>query len=200
LFLTGAAVWLGIVWITALRNASMAASMPDFVSCLGWGGLGSVVGGWSSALLSEHTLLTPALALLKNPEAATGLAAVTAQARVMVLAGMLMGAASGVCLAWQLYLHPSVKKNLAAGVPAALLGIMLLPGLEVFSGSVTGLRVSESSVAIIRMDVLTSNDELFVPVGKAVYCCGPRHGTCYTSFRDGSVVVAARCSTYFYRR
>jgi hypothetical protein len=200
LFFTGAAVWLGIVWVTAVRKTSIAASMPDCLSCLWWGGLGSIVGGWSSALLADHALLTPALVLLKNPGSATGLAAVAAPARVMVLAGILMGAASGVCLAWHLYLHPSKKRDLVAGWLSALLGIMLLPGLEVFSGTVAGLRISTTSVTIIRMDVLTSNDELFVPVGKAVYCCGPRHGTCYASFRDGSVVVAVRHSTYFYRR
>jgi hypothetical protein len=200
MFLTGVAIWLGIIWVTEARKTSSEASIPDFLSCLWWGVLGSVIGGWCSALLADYALLTPAFSLMKNSEAATGLAAVAAHARVFVLAGLLMGAASGLCLAWHLHLHSSVKNNQAAGVLSVLLGLILLPGLEVLRGSVTGLRVSTTSLTIITMDVLQSDKELSVPLGRAAYGCGPRHGRCYTSFRDGRAFVEARFTTTFVPR
>jgi hypothetical protein len=170
--------------------------MRGWFSCLCWGVAGAFVGGWASALLSEYAIIEPTCHLLGGGATGSMLVDMAHHAHALVLTGMLMGAASGVCLARYLCFRPVVKMDpevapVAVGLLAPLL--LLLPSLGVFGGSLVGLQIDRSGATVVAMDVSTPERRPTVTESRRLGPTVMTHGYMYASYNDRHVVVTMRC-------
>ena len=170
--------------------------MRQLTLYLGWGILGAILGGWVSAAIADATILMPAGRWLAGTSG-RGMALLADRSHALVLAGMLMGAASGFCWARWLSLRPVRKVHPAILAVTAVLGVLILPGLQIFSGSVAGLHISSHGVTITTMEVLPPDQQPTVTVGRAMCQCGTTGGRITMSYCDGARVVTVCCT---YRR
>ncbi len=159
---------------------------------LWWSSFGAFAGGWMSALLAWYAVLAPAQHVSVFPFNSE-VVALAHHAHALVLSGILMGAASGVCSVRFLARRPVRRWNPTALTLAVLLVAISLPWLNIFSGSVAGLQIDSHGAMIVTMNVVRSGHKLLVPVGQTAWACGSRGARAYGSYRDHSVVVTLCC-------
>jgi hypothetical protein len=174
--------------------------MRGWFGCFCWGGLGALVVGWASALLSYYAIYVPSFRILGGATTGPMLASIAHRAHGLVWLGILMGAASGVCLARYLCCGAALKLHSEA--PEAAVGLMIplfalllqLPSVDLLGGSVVGVGVSRNSATIIGMDIYTPEQQPDVPMGHAggVFT----FGHCKATYRDRSVVIITQLSIH----